>query len=96
MEKRYGKKGVLSLLDHLKTGQDFDTAVYQNFAVSMDSLENDWQRQLKKRNRFFSFVAIHIYEFLFVLAALLTVAAFMRFLVKKRAYKDEEDDGPNG
>jgi hypothetical protein len=92
IEKRYGREGVLNLLDHLKAGQDFDTAVYKNFSVSLDALENNWQRQLKKRSRFFTFVATHIYEFIFVLAALLTVAGFIRFLLKKRAYKDEEDD----
>jgi hypothetical protein len=92
IEKRYGREGVLNLLNRLKAGQDFDTAVYKNFSVSVDALENSWQRQLKKRSRFFTFVATHMYEFLFVLAALLTVAGFIRFLLKKRAYKDEEDD----
>jgi hypothetical protein len=92
IEKRYGREGLLKLLNHLKAGQDFDTAVYKNFSVSVDALENSWQRQLKKRTRFFTFVATHMYEFIFVLAAMLTVAGFIRFLLKKRAYKDEEDD----
>jgi hypothetical protein len=92
IEKRYGKKGVLNLLNHLKAGRDFDTAVYKNFSISMDSLEQSWQRQLKKRSRFFTFAATHMYEFLFVLAALLTVAGFIRFILKKRAYKEEDDD----
>ena len=92
IEKRYGTKGVLNLLNHLKAGLEFDRAVYKNFSISVDTLENNWQRQLKKRTRFFTFVAAHMYEFIFVLAALLTVAGFIRFLLKKRAYKDEEDD----
>jgi hypothetical protein len=92
IEKRYGREGVLNLLNRLKSGQDFDTAVYKNFSVSVGALENSWQRQLKKRSRFFTFVATYMYEFLFVLAALLTVAGFIRFLLKKRAYKDEEDE----
>jgi hypothetical protein len=92
IEKRYGREGVLNLLDHLKAGQDFDTAVYENFSVSMNSLEDMWQRQLKKRSRFFTFVVIHMYEFLFFLAALLTIAGFIRFILRKRAYEDEEDD----
>jgi len=92
IEKRYGREGVLNLLNHLKAGQEFDEAVYKNFSVSVDALENTWQRQLKKRSRFFTFAAIHMYEFIFVLAALLTVAGFIRFILKKRAYKDEEDE----
>jgi len=92
LEKRFGREGVLNLLNHLKAGLDFDTAVYKNFSVSMDALESSWQRQLKKRTRFFMFVASHMYEFIFILAALLTVAGFIRFLLKKRAYKDEDDD----
>jgi uncharacterized membrane protein YcfT len=92
IENRYGREGVLNLLNYLKAGQDFETAVYKNFSISMNALEHDWQRQLKKRSRFFIFAATHIYEFLFVLAALLTFAGFIRFLLKKRAYQDEEDD----
>jgi hypothetical protein len=92
IEKRYGREGVLNLLDRLKAGQDFDTAVLKNFSISMDSIEDKWQRQLKKRSRFFTFLVSHMYEFLFVLAALLTVAGFIRFIIKKRAYKDLEED----
>jgi hypothetical protein len=92
LEKRYGREGVLSLLNYLKAGQDIDTAVYKNFSISMDALEKSWQRQLKNRSRIFTFAATHMYEFLFVLAALLTVAGFIRFLLKKRAYKDGEDE----
>ena len=92
IEKRFGREGVLNLLNHLKAGLDFDTAVYKNFSMSVDMLESSWQRQLKKRARIFRFVATHMYEFIFILAALLTVAGFIRFLFKKRAYKDEEDD----
>ena len=92
IEKRYGREGVLNLLNYLKAGQDFETAVYKNFSITMNALEHDWQRQLKKHSRFYIFAATHIYEFLFVLAALLTFAGFIRFLLKKRAYQDEEDD----
>ena len=92
IEKQYGREGLLNLLDHLKAGQDFDTAVYKNFSISMDSLEDNWQQQLKKRSRFLTFVAAHMYEFLFVLAALMTVAGFIRFILKKRAYTDEDEE----
>jgi hypothetical protein len=92
IEKRYGREGVINLLDRLKAGQDFDTAVFKNFSVSMNSLEDMWQRQLKKRSRLFTFLVNHMYEFLFLMAALLTVAGFIRFIIKKRAYKDLEDD----
>ncbi len=92
IEKRYGREGVLNLLNHLKAGLDFDTAVYKNFSLSLDALEKNWQRQLKKRTRFFTYIATHMYEFVFILAAMLTVAGFIRFILKKRAYKDEEDE----
>ncbi|UCH23258.1 MAG: hypothetical protein JSU83_08655 [Deltaproteobacteria bacterium] len=93
IEKHYGRKGVLNLLNHLKAGQDFDTALYKSFSISFNELESKWQRQLKNRTRLITFLATYIYEVLFVLAAILTIAGFIRFLIKKRAYKDEDDDG---
>jgi hypothetical protein len=93
IEKHYGRKGVLNLLNHLKAGQDFDTALYESVSVPFNELESKWQRQLKNRTGLITFLATYIYELLFVLAAILTIAGFIRFLIKKRAYKDEEDDG---
>jgi len=92
IEKRYGKKGVINLLYHLKSGQDFDTALYQCFSITFGELESSWRRQVKKHARLFVFMANYIYEILFVLAAILTIAGFIRFVLKKKAYKDEEDD----
>lgn len=93
IEKHYGKKGILNLLNHLKAGQDFDTALSKSFSVSFHELESSWQRQLKNHSRLITFLASYIYEVLFVLAAMLTIAGFIRFLIKKRAYKDEDDEG---
>ncbi len=90
--KRYGKKGVSNLLYQLKTGQDFDTALDKCFSITFAELESGWRRQVKKDTRLFVFMANYMYELLFVLAAILTIAGFIRFMLKKKAYKDEEED----
>jgi hypothetical protein len=92
IEKQYGQKGVLDVLNRLKSGQDFETALLESLGVSFEELETNWQHQLKQPAHFFAFLAAYIYEVLFFLAALLTIAGFVRFLIKKRAYQDEDDE----
>jgi hypothetical protein len=89
---KYGENGILNILDHLKNGLDFETAVKKSLSLSINELEIRWHNHLKKRENIFVFLAGYIYEVLFFVGALLTIAAFIRFLLKKRAYTDEDDE----
>jgi hypothetical protein len=92
MEGQYGKAGVLDVLNRLKSGQDLETALLEGLGISFEELESNWRHQLKQPAHFFAFLATYIYEALFFLAAILTIAGFVRFLIKKRAYQDEDED----
>jgi hypothetical protein len=41
---------------------------------------------LKKNINWFTYLSIHLYEILFVTAALLTVFGFIRKIIRRRAY----------
>jgi hypothetical protein len=47
---------------------------------------------LKKNINWFTYLSIHLYEILFVTAALLTVFGFIRKMVRRRAYSMQEDE----
>ncbi len=91
MSRTYGPQGVLDLLALLQQGNKLESAVEMRFAVSINQLEGQWRDHLKKNINWFTHLSIHLYEILFVSAALLTILAYIRRVMRKRAYVDEDD-----
>ena len=59
-------------------------------------VEKGWHDALRKRVTWFNYVINHLYEILFFLAALIMVYGFIRVFMKKRAYKDDDEDDDYG
>lgn len=95
MIEHYGTAGILSVLDHLRQGEMADEALRKGLSISLDELENRWLQTLKKRVTWFTYLAHHLYEVLFFIGALITILAFVRAFMKKRAYlRQGEEDSP--
>ncbi len=86
----YGLNGILTLLDYLQKGDGIESAILKSYSISFDEFEGRWYDNLKKRATFIGFLLNNIYEILFFLAALLSVYGFIKALLKKRAYRDDE------
>ena len=92
ISERYGDKKIFEILQQMHKGNDIHTAFYASMDASLVEVENRWIAEQRRRTTWFVFLAGHIYEFLFFAAALLTVIGFIRFLIKKRNYTDDDDD----
>jgi hypothetical protein len=92
MIREFGTDGVLRLLNNLRNGMVFDTAVEESFAISFEDLENEWVADHTERNTWFTYLSIHIYEFIFLFGAIVVVIGFIRVIIKKRRYSDLEDE----
>jgi hypothetical protein len=88
----YGPDGLLRLLDYLKDGDGINSAVQKAYAISFDELEKRWYDRLKKRATILTFLINNLYEILFFLSALLLIYGFIRVIIKKRSYKEDEDE----
>ena len=88
----YGEHKIFEILDHLKSGNDIHSTFDDSLSLTTKDLENRWLAHQKTHTGWFTFMAGHLYEFLFFLAAFLTIIGFIRFLIRKRKYADEEDD----
>ncbi len=73
MSREYGQQGILDLLGLLRQGYDFESAFKMRFAITFDTFEDQWRGYLKENISWFTYLSTHLYEFLFVSAALLTV-----------------------
>ncbi|GAG91965.1 unnamed protein product, partial [marine sediment metagenome] len=71
---------------------DFESASKMRFAITFDTFEDQWRGYLKENIGWFTYLSTHLYEFLFVSAALLTVLGFVRKIFRQRAYSAQEDD----
>ena len=91
INQAFGRKGLLDLLKHMEDGDEVDVAILKSFSIPPDELQRRWQTHLKKRITWFSYLANNLYAILFFLAALITVAGFVRVVIKKRRYGDTEE-----
>jgi hypothetical protein len=92
MSRTFGQQGVLDLLELLRQGNELELAVERRFAMTFDQLEARWREHLKKNINWFTYLSIHLYEILFVSAALLTILAFIRRVLRKKAYADQAEN----
>jgi len=92
VSRQYGKNAVVDILDLLKNGDGLNKAVQARLSLSPDELEKQWRRSLEAGSPWLVFVADNIYGIVFFLAAVVTIAGFVRLMLRKRAYGDGEDE----
>ncbi len=90
--KEFGSDGLMSIMESLRDGINIDAAVQRALSITMDDLEKNWHAHLNRRYTWFTYLSTHLYQILFSLAALALFYGFIRVLLRRRAYKDEEDD----
>lgn len=92
IDSEFGRDGILNVLANARGGDEVDVAILKAVSISLDELERRWHNHLRKRTTWFTYLSRNLYGILFFLAALITIYAFIRVLIKKRRYEDEEDD----
>ena len=92
IESKFGRQGILQILEYLKEGYSVDDSLRKGISVTTPELDEKWQAYLKKRQGWFSYLSLNLYGILFSIAALATVYGFIRMLKKKREQKDEPED----
>jgi hypothetical protein len=92
MIRKYGVDGISRVIQRLKAGDTQETAFSAGLSISLDDLERGWHDALRKRTTWFMYVVNHLYEILFFLAALITIYGFIKAFMRKRSYKDEDED----
>jgi len=92
---KYGKEGILKVLDGMKNGDAADAAVLKALSVPLRTLEKEWHESLRRKTTWFTYLSYHLYDILFALMGLIAMAAFIKIILRKRAYlKEEMEDGP--
>ena len=90
--EEYGAAKILEILNRMKAGEQFANAWQTSLDADPAVVQQRWLESGQTATVWWTYLARHIYEILFFTAALLTVIGFVRFLIRKRAYRDEWDD----
>ena len=94
MVSAFGEEALLSVLDDLEKGVEVDEALLRSLSISLDELESRWHHHLRRKITWVTYLINHLYEILFFMAAMAMIYGFIRGWMKKRAYRDmEEEDG---
>jgi hypothetical protein len=92
IDNKFGRQGILGVLNSLKDGRSVDQAVRGALGTSLIEVESAWHADLKKKYTWISYLSYHIYTILFAFATLVMIYGFVRFIKRKKAYVDEEDE----
>lgn len=88
----FGKNGLLNILEAMKNGREADQAIEMSLMMSMADLEPAWQRNQRSLSTLLAYLAANIYTLVFIGAAFLTFVLYLRVMIRKRRFVDEEED----
>lgn len=89
--RTYGVNGMLNILQSMKNGTEADDALEMALMTTRHELEESWHEDLRSWPVLLAYFAGNLYTVLFILGAVLTLVAYIRFLVRKRRYRDQEE-----
>lgn len=88
----FGTGGLLRILNNLRRGDETAEALQKALGISLEELERRWQDYLMKKTTWLTYLSDNLYTILFFLAGLITIYGFVRLMLKRRGYRDEEED----
>ncbi len=89
---RYGRDEILNILEHMKNGRSVEQAFQHALSISLEELELKWHDSLRQKATWFIHLSYYLYEILFGFMAIISIFAFIKLILKKRAYMMENDD----
>jgi len=92
IDGKYGREAVIGILNRLREGATVQDALNETLGRPMEEVESEWHEELRRKTTWITFLSNNLYEILFFLAALITIAGFIRLLLRKRAYTDDEEE----
>jgi len=89
---RYGPNSIPNLLFSLQKGLSLEDAFRASLGTSLSRLEEDWRDSIGTWPALLAFIMTNIYTVIFFLAALSTVAGYVRYRIRKRRLREEEEE----
>ncbi|RMG05311.1 MAG: hypothetical protein D6726_01515 [Nitrospirae bacterium] len=92
LEDRFGKGTLRKILKGMDNGKTIYISISEATGTEFARIETEWIRSLNKRDSILSYLSNYFVTFLFVFGGLLATYGFIRMLIRKRQYRDEEEE----
>ncbi len=89
---RYGKNGITNILTALKNGKPIPEAIMISLGTPLSELERDWRQSIRTWVTLLVFIMGNIYSIIFFLAALATMAGYVRYRIRRKRFIEEEEE----
>jgi len=89
---QFGKEGILSVLEHMKKGENVEEAFLSALSTPLEELELQWRQAVRTKMSWLTHLSCYLYEILFALMAMMTIYAFIKIIAKKKAYMAEDPE----
>jgi hypothetical protein len=91
IHKEFGAATLLNILHHMANGDSIDDALLANLSIPLDELEHLWHKDLTSGKIWFYYLSTYLYAILFFLASVLAVVGFIRYQIRRRKWREEEE-----
>lgn len=91
IHKKFGAAKLINILHHMADGESIDEAVLTNLGTPLDALEHLWHKDLTSRKIWFYYLSTYLYAILFFLASVLAVIGFIRYQIRRKKWREEEE-----
>jgi Peptidase MA superfamily len=94
MAHEYGTGKLRTVLFRMQEGETADKALESALGLNLDTLQEAWQRSLRIKYSWPSYLANNLFWILFFAAALVTLIGYIQAKKRMKNYRDEEEDVP--
>jgi len=91
IHKEFGAATLLNILHHMANGDPMDTALLTNLSIPLEALEDLWHKDLRGRKMWFYYLSTYLYPILFFLASVLAVIGFIRYQIRRKKWREEQE-----
>jgi hypothetical protein len=91
IHKEFGAATLLNILHHMANGDSIDDALLANLSIPLDELEHLWHKELTSRKIWFYYLSTYLYAILFFVASVLAVIGFIRYQIRRKKWREEEE-----
>jgi hypothetical protein len=89
----YGAGKLRAVLLGMREGETADEALSNTLGLNLDTLQDAWRQNLRRKYSWPSYLADNLFWILFFVAALVTLIGYIQAKKRMKSYRDEDDEG---
>ncbi len=88
----YGEHALIEILHEMRHNASVERAFATVLPHSLRQIEHNWSSDIQARVSLFTYISRNMFQILFLLGALLVIIAFIKKIIQRRQYDDDEDE----